>query len=72
MPIGFGGCLKNIRFQDMNEDLYLYERVTDLANINLDGCPPYHQPKLTCRDELMQVDILPVIIEKNVTFSNYL
>ncbi|GFR82563.1 usherin, partial [Elysia marginata] len=52
---GFGGCLSRL---EINGNKYWEEmEVVDIANTNLDGCPPYYTPAAedTCQASLISV-----------------
>ncbi|GFO50464.1 usherin, partial [Plakobranchus ocellatus] len=50
---GFGGCISRL---EINDNRYWQEmNVVDVANTNLDGCPPFYtpQPEDTCQSSLI-------------------
>ncbi|BFZ06827.1 hypothetical protein BsWGS_09866 [Bradybaena similaris] len=48
---GFGGCFSGFQINDRQYDKDMI--VVDVANINLDGCPPYYESKVTCHSSLI-------------------
>ena len=48
---GFGGCISGLLVN--GEEFGLADSVLDVGNVNLDGCPPYHEPDNKCQDSLI-------------------
>ncbi|KAK7504941.1 hypothetical protein BaRGS_00003969 [Batillaria attramentaria] len=47
---GFGGCMAKFTIGNVQVDKI---EIRDLINVNLDGCPPFHQPDDTCQAGLV-------------------
>ncbi|XP_052767673.1 usherin-like isoform X2 [Mya arenaria] len=48
----FGGCIRNLEF-DVGRDLDFLVNSIEVSNVNMDGCPPYHQHEDQCKDDLI-------------------
>lgn len=48
---GFGGCFSGFQINDKQYDKDMI--IADVANTNLDGCPPYYESKVTCHSSLI-------------------
>ncbi|XP_077990481.1 usherin-like [Glandiceps talaboti] len=44
---GFGGCIRNLRINS-GTDIDFFNQVSDIVNVNLDGCPPTVTSQSTC------------------------
>jgi len=53
MPsLAFGGCLRRVFFDSNSEVDFLVDSI-ETSNVNMDGCPPYHQHADQCKDDLI-------------------
>ena len=49
----FGGCIRNINFPEEFLSLDFFHETSEVVNINMDGCTPYHLHADTCKDDLI-------------------
>lgn len=52
-PQGFGGCFSGFAINTKQYETDSSVVVLDVANTNMDGCPPYHDATFTCQDSLI-------------------
>ncbi|KAK7487113.1 hypothetical protein BaRGS_00021608, partial [Batillaria attramentaria] len=50
---GFGGCMAKFTIDTIDNVQVDKIEIRDLINVNLDGCPPFHQPDDTCQAGLV-------------------